>query len=296
VPIGRAVAGTRLYVLDAHGEPVPRGVLGELCVGGDGLARGYVGSAAMTAERFVPDPFGAEPGGRLYRTGDRARWNAAGDLEFAGRADEQVKIRGFRVEPAEVEAVLRAHPSLDDAAVLPQEAGATGRRLVGYVAPRPGAAVDAAALRDYLAGFLPAYMIPAPIVVLPALPLTPNGKLDRRALSATRPPAPPPRELSAEEALVAEVWADLLKIGVPGPDVDFFSLGGHSLLALRAAARVGAELGVELPVAALFQFPTVRALTAQALTLREERLAERLAWIESLTEEEAQALLAEPAR
>jgi amino acid adenylation domain-containing protein len=296
VPIGRAVPNTTVYALDPEGEPVPPGVVGELYVGGDGLARGYLGRPALTAERFVPDGCSGEAGARLYRTGDRVRWRPEGVLEFAGRADAQVKIRGFRVEPAEIEAALRAHPDVGDAAVANRESSPGERSLVAYVVPGGGVAPDATAMREHLAARLPRYMLPSAYVLMHAIPLTPNGKVDRGALPdpahATLavdfvPPA------TAEEEAIAAVWCELLGVKRVGADDDFFGLGGHSLVAVRAVDGVGRALGVELPVSALFEAPTVRALAARAAAAREAILRKRIDWLDSLSEAEVEALLRE---
>ncbi|HEX2211246.1 MAG TPA: amino acid adenylation domain-containing protein [Longimicrobium sp.] len=299
VPIGRAVANSRAYVLDERMEPVPVGVPGELYVDGHGLARGYLGRPGLTAERFVPDPFGA-PGSRLYRTGDLARWLPAGVLEFLGRADQQVKVRGFRIEPGEIEAALLSAPGIRDAVVVAREDASGDRALAAYVVPREGDAVDAAALRARLAKRLPAYMVPSFIVPMNALPLAPGGKVDRRAL-----PEPALTAVSIgggyvapetpEEQAIAAAWSEVLGVERVGATDGFFSLGGHSLRAVRIITRIDELLGVRLPVSALFDTPTVRGL-AERVALERERdpaLQSRLDWLESLSEEEVLALLEE---
>ncbi|HEU4453112.1 MAG TPA: non-ribosomal peptide synthetase, partial [Longimicrobium sp.] len=324
VPIGRPVPNTRVYVLDGEMRPAPSGVPGELYVGGDGLARGYLARPALTAERFVPDPVSGEPGARLYRTGDRARWKESAEvrqcgsasgrteverthalthsrtavLEFLGRMDDQVKVRGFRVEPGEIEAALRAHPAVADAAVVARPDAEGVQSLAAYVVPAEGAAPDAADLRAFLATRLPPYMVPSACAVLDAFPLTPSGKVDRRRLPepgaalATDAPAAP--ETATESALV-EIWREVLELERVGADDNFFDLGGHSLRATRIVSRVEARLGVKISVGSLFDCPTVRDLAR----LVDERAPaprgdeELLAWIEGLSEEEAERLLSE---
>jgi amino acid adenylation domain-containing protein len=247
VPIGRPVANTRAYVLDAALRPVPPGVRGELYLAGDGLARGYLGQSARTAERFVADPFG-RPGDRMYRTGDLVRRRADGELEFLGRADQQVKIRGVRVEPGEVEATLVTHPDVAAAAVIARDG-----QLVGYAVTTTGAAQ----LREFLARRLPDHLVPAHIVVLDELPLTPNGKLDRLALPASEVADVPTREAhSPAEQALCELFAEVLGVPRVGPDSGFFALGGHSLLATRLVSRIRGVLGVEVPIRAVFDAPT----------------------------------------
>jgi amino acid adenylation domain-containing protein len=263
--IGRPVANARCLVLDGGLRPAPVGVPGELYLGGECLARGYLDRPALTAERFLPDPFAAESGARAYRTGDRARWRADGTLEFLGRADQQVKVRGFRIEPGEVEAVLERHPAVREAVVVARGEGAAGR-LVAYVVPAEGVRVAADELRAHAGAALPEYMVPAAVVVLEELPLTPSGKTDRRALPAPDPAADAGAYVAprtpAEEALAA-VWAETL--GVPRVSVHdgFFALGGHSLLAMRLVSRARAALGVEIPVRAVFEAQTVAELAAR---------------------------------
>ena len=270
VPIGRAIANTTAYVLDGLGEPVPVGVGGELYLGGDGLARGYLGRAALTAERFVPDPFSAEPGARLYRTGDRVRWLAAGALEFMGRTDQQVKVRGFRIEPAEVESALLAHAQLRDAVVVVREDGGE-KRLVGYVVPMDGAVPSSGELREHLRHRLPEYMVPAAFVPLDALPLNANGKVDRRALPAPEYAADAefaePR--TPTEELLAGIFAEVLGAERVGRYDGFFELGGHSLLATRVVSRVRQSFAIELPLRAIFEHPTVAALAEQVEEARQ---------------------------
>ncbi|RKH54315.1 non-ribosomal peptide synthetase, partial [Corallococcus llansteffanensis] len=259
--IGRPLANVRTYVLDARGEPVPVGVRGELYLGGVGVARGYAGRPALTAERFVPDAFSGEAGARLYRTGDVVHWREDGTLEFVGRGDAQVKVRGFRIELGEVEAVLRAAPTVKEAVVLAREDVPGDRRLVAYVVAD---APDVSALREHLKQHLPEYMVPAAFVALPALPLTANGKVDRKALPAPeytgddREHVPPRTE--TEERL-AGLWRPLLGVVRVGATDSFFDLGGHSLLATQAISRIREAFGVELPLRALFDAPTVEGLS-----------------------------------
>jgi amino acid adenylation domain-containing protein len=264
VPIGRPVANTRVYVLDARLRPVPVGVAGELYLGGAGLARGYHDRPGLTAERFLPDPFAREPGARMYRTGDLSRYRPDGTLECLGRIDNQVKIRGFRIELGEVEAALAAHPDVSVAAAAARDEATGEKRLIAYLVPRgtPPAEAD---LRAWLRGRLPEYMVPSAFVVLEALPLTPNGKLDRQALPDPEPPAAgsggpqvPPRG-PVEEALAA-VWAEVLERPAAGVYENFFEAGGHSLLAAQMLARVRETFAVEVPLKALFDAPTVAGL------------------------------------
>ncbi|MEW5928180.1 MAG: amino acid adenylation domain-containing protein [Gemmatimonadota bacterium] len=264
VPIGRPLAGDRAYVLDAHGQPAPPGVPGELCLGGDGVAWGYLGRPELTAGRFVPNPFGGEPGARLYRTGDRVRRRGDGALEHLGRLDGQVKLRGFRIEPAEIEAALAAHPAVAEAVVVVREDGGE-KRLAAYVVPARGSAPSAAELRGHLAGRLPAYMVPASFTPLAAVPVTSSGKTDRRALPAPDAPAAGagsegPRDMLEHQ--VAAIWRELLGCGPVGIRDDFFELGGHSLLAVRMLGRVEERFGRRVPLSTIFAGATVEGVAA----------------------------------
>ncbi|MFJ8475255.1 amino acid adenylation domain-containing protein [Kitasatospora sp. NPDC094011] len=256
VPIGRPLPNTRAYVLDAGLRPVPVGVQGELYLAGPGLARGYVGRPALTAERFTADPYGA-PGARMYRTGDLARWTTTGELEFVGRADDQIKLRGFRIELGEVESAFAAHPAVRQVIALVREDRPGDRRLVAYVT---GPATPQE-LRGFVADRLPGYMVPAAIVTLDTLPVNSNGKVDRRAL-----PAPDYRgaegrapRTDAERSL-CELFADVLGLATVSIDDSFFDLGGHSLLATKLVSRIRAALGAELPIRTVFDHSTVAAL------------------------------------
>ncbi|QMU70574.1 non-ribosomal peptide synthase/polyketide synthase [Streptacidiphilus sp. P02-A3a] len=260
--IGSALPHTQVYVLDAAMRPLPPGADGELFIGGDGVARGYLNRAGLTAARFVADPFGP-PGARLYRTGDRARWTADGTLEFLGRLDRQVKLRGFRIEPGEIEAALRQHPDVGEAVVVVREDEPGRERLVGYVTPAaPERVPDPAALRAAAAEALPAHLVPSVVVVLDALPLTAQHKIDRRALPAPVRPAAPERTepLTARERALAGIWAEVLGADAVGATDDFFDLGGDSILAARILARIRAELGVRITLRDVFTARSVAGL------------------------------------
>ncbi|HYX44199.1 MAG TPA: amino acid adenylation domain-containing protein, partial [Acidimicrobiales bacterium] len=267
-PIGRALTGASVHVLDPAGRPVPAGGTGELYVGGEGLARGYLRRPALTAERFVPDPFSGRPGARLYRTGDAVRELPGGELEFVDRLDHQLKVRGFRIESGEVEAALTAHPGVSEAVVVAREDTPGDKRLVAYVVGPGGAPAPAAGeLRAFLAERLPGYMVPDAFVVLDAFPQTPNGKVDRAALPApghARPdlamPWVAPR--TATERGVAAIWSAVLGIEGIGAQDDFFALGGHSLLATQVVARVREAFGADVPLRAIFESPTMAGLAA----------------------------------
>ncbi|HLL47353.1 MAG TPA: condensation domain-containing protein, partial [Longimicrobiaceae bacterium] len=262
-PIGAPVGDRRVVLLDRTFNPVPAGVAGELCIGGPAVARGYLGRPELTADRFVPDPFAAEPGARLYRSGDRARRRADGLLEFVGRMDFQVKIRGFRVEPGEVEAVLAGHPQVRDAAVVVRPAPSGEPGLAGYVTTHGGEPLGTAELRAWLRGRMPEHMVPGALVVLDAMPLTEHGKVDRRALPAPAGAESYAAPATPTEEVVAAIWAEVLGRDRVGVHEDFFELGGHSLLATRVVSRVRRALGVELPLRALFDAPTVAGTAAR---------------------------------
>ncbi|MEV0534873.1 amino acid adenylation domain-containing protein [Kitasatospora sp. NPDC050463] len=276
-PLGRPLPGVRLYVLDERGALLPRGSEGELHIGGTGLARGYLGRSDLTDAAFRPDPF-TGPGGRLYRTGDRARWRTDGQLEYLGRTDEQIKLRGYRIEPAEIEAALTGNPEVSRAAAVVL----AGRRLVAYAVPSPGAEPTPAALREHLARCLPAYLVPDTVVLLDRLPLTLNGKLDTAALPtpdrASTAAYLPPR--TDAERLVTDLWQEVLGVPRVGVLDDFFALGGDSLLVTRVVARIRAGVGLDVPIRDAFERSTAAALAARV----EELL---IAEIEALSDDEA---------
>ncbi|HEU4561930.1 MAG TPA: amino acid adenylation domain-containing protein, partial [Longimicrobium sp.] len=272
--VGRPLGNAALYVVEPGGSVALVGVAGELCLGGASVARDYLGRPGLTAERFVPDPFSAEPGARLYRTGDRVRWLADGSLEFLGRTDHQVKVRGFRIEPGEIEARLAEHPGVRAPVVVAREDAPGDRRLVAYYLSDEPVAVDA--LKSHLAERLPEYMVPAAYVWMETYPLTPNGKLDRNALPAPRGDAYAAREYEAPvgetEQAVAAIWAEVLGAERVGRRDHFFDLGGHSLLGTRVVSRIREVLAVELPLSALFDGPTVAELAERVEVVRQAEL------------------------
>jgi acyl-coenzyme A synthetase/AMP-(fatty) acid ligase/acyl carrier protein len=274
ITIGKPIANTTVYILDAHNNLCPIGVPGELCIGGEGVTLGYWNRPELTAERFIPDPFSTPPGARLYRTGDRARWRNDGTLEHLGRLDFQVKIRGYRIELGEIETAIARHAAIREVVAVAREDIPGDQRLVAYLVAENPPADWVDQLRAQLRAALPEYMVPSAFVVLDKLPLTPNAKIDRKALPA------PERSASDEAAYVAPctpteeilagIWAEVLKLERVGRDDNFFELGGHSLLAMQVAARVRGALGVDLPLRKIFATQTIANLAAQMGGLRVE--------------------------
>jgi aspartate racemase len=262
VPIGRPISNTRVYILDAHQQPVPVGVVGELYAGGAGLSRGYLNQPELTAEKFVADPFNA--GERLYRTGDLVRYTSEGVIEFQGRIDSQVKVRGYRIELGEIETTLSEHPAVKETVVLAREDTPGDKRLVAYVVGK-GEAPAASDLKEHLASRLPSYMLPAAFVTLEALPLTENGKVDRKAL-----PAPERTGLEAEyvaprtptEEKLARIWAEVLKVERVGVHDNFFELGGHSLLATQVVSRINQKFNLSVPLRVIFEESTLAGIAS----------------------------------
>ena len=306
VPIGNALANTQLYVLDRHLELVPQGVVGEIYVGGNGVGRGYLDDPVRTADVFVPDPFGKQAGGRLYRMGDRGRYRADGQLEFIERRDGQVKLRGYRIELGEIEAMLDAHEQVKQSMVVMQGGNGPMKRLVAFVIGEVGASnmeEVASQLNRYLKGHLPDYMIPSHFVMLDAFPLTPMGKVDRKALSSYKVE----QQESVRMAYVAartpleeqlsQIWQEVLGVERVGINDNFFDLGGHSLLAARVGTRVRETFQIELPLRTIFELPTIAGLAPVIMQVQIEQadsneLAEVLAELERFSEDEVQAILA----
>ena len=292
VPIGRPIANMQIYVLDSSKQLVPVGVAGEIYIGGVGVGRGYLNRPELTAERFLADPFSAEPNARIYKTGDLGRWRSDASIEYLGRNDLQVKIRGFRIELGEIEAQLAKHPDVKETVVLAREDVPGDKRLVAYVIPRDPSSADAVsgeALRAYLKPVLPEYMVPSVFVTVESFPLSPNGKLDRRALPAPEIGAyasgqyePPQGET---EEIVAAIWQELLRVKRVGRQDNFFELGGHSLLAMQVVVRVQLSMPVEVPISVLFECPTVERLSARLDELRKATLIEGITDGGSETEE-----------
>jgi amino acid adenylation domain-containing protein len=270
IPIGRPIANTRVYILDERHNPAPVGVAGELYIGGDGLARGYLNQPELTAKKFIPDPFSKEPGARLYRTGDLARYLSDGNIEFLGRLDNQVKIRGFRIELGEIESVLAGLPGMREAVVVAREDVPGDKRLVAYLTTKEGDSPKVSELRGLLKAKLPEYMVPSAFVTLDRFPLTPNGKVDRKTLPQPDFQSEPTKFVppaSVTEKVLANIWGEVLGIKQVGIHDNFFELGGHSLLATRAASRASAAFQVDLPLRMLFEHPTLTALAGQIDTL-----------------------------
>jgi amino acid adenylation domain-containing protein len=263
--IGRPIANTKIYILDAYGNPVPIGVTGELYIGGDAVARGYLGRPELTTERFLTDPFAKEPEARMYKTGDLGRWHEDGSIEFLGRNDFQVKIRGFRIELGDIEAALRQHPQLREAVVDVYEPFPGDKRLAAYLVLKKDPTPSIAELRDFIKEKMPEFMIPSAFVFLDALPITPNGKLDRKNL-----PSPDIREQVSNEGFIsprnpvekqlAGIWGKILRINHIGVRDNFFELGGYSLLAIQVIIEVNKLLNISLPLSVIYQSPTIEEL------------------------------------
>jgi amino acid adenylation domain-containing protein len=273
--IGRPIANTQVYILDRQRRPVPLGVPGEIYIAGANLARGYLNRPELTQERFVEDPFSATPNARMYRSGDLARWRPDGTIEFLGRNDHQVKIRGHRIELGEIEAQLARCPGVKKAIVLARESAPSEKLLIAYLTARDSFTLDPEVLRAQLATVLPQYMVPSAFVVLPTLPLTAHGKLDRRALPAPRlQPATLPEDQAPQgelERLLARIWSELLHREPIARTDNFFSLGGHSLLATRVTTRIRAACALDLPMKALFEYPTLSELAAHLESLIQQQ-------------------------
>ncbi|MGB8507612.1 MAG: non-ribosomal peptide synthetase, partial [Pyrinomonadaceae bacterium] len=299
-PIGRLLPNTQALLLDAHLRPVPAGMVGDLYLSGASLARGYL-DAGLTAERFIPDPFGERAGGRLYRTGDLATYLPDGRLDFISRSDDQVQIRGMRVQLKEVESVLGRHEDVRQALVLARDDERGDRRLVAYVVPRPERAPAPARLREFLKESLPDYMMPSAFVMLDALPLTVTGKIDRLMLPAPDDARPAQEDAylaprTPLEIVVAEVWAEVLRLEQVGVGDNFFDLGGHSMLVTQVLVRLRDLLGVELSLQLFFESPTVEQLAVTLLRHAEqpervEKTAELLLAVAELPDEDAQTML-----
>ncbi|HKV36211.1 MAG TPA: amino acid adenylation domain-containing protein [Pyrinomonadaceae bacterium] len=301
VPIGRAIANTQLYLLDKFLHPVPAGVTGELYIGGDGLARGYLGRPELTAARFLPNPFGTVSGTRLYRTGDLARYRRDGVIEYLGRSDQQVKIRGFRVELGEIESALNRHPKVAEAVVMVRQDVPGDTRLAAYLVPHAGQEVAINEVRTFLRELLPEYMVPTFFLTLRAFPLTPNGKINRQAL-----PVPETANERSEEAhvaprtaleeIIAAIWSEIIGVKRIGVHDSFFELGGHSLLAMQVISRIREEFEVDIPVRSLFDGMTVENLAATVLERepeagRSEKIARTLKAVAEMPEEELLKLI-----
>jgi len=302
VPIGKPIANTQVYILDRYLNPVPIGVPGELHVGGDGLAQGYLNRPELTAEKFIGNPFSSNGKSRLYKTGDLARYLPDGNIDFLGRIDDQVKFRGYRIELGEIEAVLGQHDAIQQAVVVAREDQPGDRRLVAYAVASPGMSALASELRSYLQQKLPEYMVPAAFMFLESMPLTGNGKLDRKALPAPEQTRPDLNEeytapRTADEELLAGIWSEVLKVKKVGIYDNFFDLGGHSLLATQVVSRIRSAFSIEFPLRSLFELPTIAEVAAmieqnQAKQASAPALAQMLSEVEAMTEEEAEKIVA----
>jgi amino acid adenylation domain-containing protein len=304
--IGQPLANVQVHILDRNQNRAAVGVAGEIFIGGEGLARGYLNRPDLTAERFLPNAFTRQPGSRLYRSFDKARYLADGRIEFLGRADNQVKIRGFRVEPGEIERTLALHPGISNVLVLTREASPGDRQLVAYVVADPTRAPSASALRDFLAAKLPAYMVPQAFVMLDSLPLMLNGKVDRESLPSPaqnradrKQPLAAPR--STVEQTLSETWAEILGVEQIGIHDNFFDLGGHSLSATQLMLRIKQLFDVKLPMRVIFDSPTVAKLAVKIVEKQleqksQEEVARAFAQLESLSDEEVSRLLGEGSR
>jgi amino acid adenylation domain-containing protein len=274
--IGRPISNTQIYILDGQRQVAPLGVVGEIYISGVNVARGYRGRPELTKQRFLPDPFSADAQARMYRTGDLGRWRADGALEYLGRNDDQVKIRGYRIELGEIEAQLVRHAQVKEAAVIALENVPGEKRLVAYVTRKDERDPTVEELRAYLKEVLPEHMVPSAFVMLEGLPLTPSGKLDRRALPAPDLEAYVSRQYEAPqgetEEVLSGIWQALLRVQRVGRQDNFFELGGHSLLAMAVVTRIGSLLSIEMPMRLLFEFPTIKQLSAQLDDLRRDNL------------------------
>ncbi len=302
VPIGRPIGNTNCYILNSHLQPVPVGIPGELFIGGDGVAHGYLNRTELSNEKFIQDSFGAKPGARMYRTGDLARYDHKGNIQFLGRIDQQVKIRGFRVELGEIETVLMEHPAIQHGVVIVREDTPGNKRLVGYIVLHTGKQEPSISeFRGFLGEKLPAYMIPSVYVFLDAYPLTPNKKIDRKALPAPDQSRPQldhqyvaPHDET--ESAITRIFANVLKLEHIGIHDSFFDLGGHSLLATQVISHIRRDLNVELPLRTLFEAPTSEELAIIILRRKieqvdEDKLSELLASVEEMSPEQVKALL-----
>ncbi len=299
--VGKPISNTGIYILDRHLEPVPTGVPGELYIGGEGVARGYLTLFELTAEKFIPDPYAEKPGARMYKTGDTARFLADGDIEFLGRSDFQLKVRGFRIEPGEIEIILVQSPEISEAVVTAYEYSEFDKRLVAYVVPKNSHAPEPSALREYLRAKLPDYMIPSAFIFLDKIPLNTNGKVDRKNLPAPdRYAAASGREYAAPETelekFAAGIWQEIIGLEKIGIDDNFFDLGGHSLLAMQVVSQLSDSLETDIPLRIIFEHPTIRELCAELTTFEAksgdfETIARLTNRLNAMSNEDVEALL-----